>query len=106
MKIRTCIAKEISDKRFLAVIQGAEKHVIHIFDPKIWNVYIGEKICHLSSWCEDLHILQSEDTTIMPILLLRNSWVQDIKLFEINSFVHHRIDILIPKPNEIMNLVV
>ena len=75
-KIRTYIAKESSDKRFVAAVQGAEKHVIHIFDPKISNIYIGEKICHLSSWCEDLHILQSEDTTIMPEKLQRTQKIR------------------------------
>ena len=58
------------------LFKGLKMHVIHIFDPKIWNVYIGEKICHLSSWCEDLRILQSQDTTIMPEKLQRTQKIR------------------------------
>ena len=59
------ITIETSYERLVTTVHGAAKHVIRISDPKIWNVCTGEKVCHLSSWCEYLHILKCEDTTFM-----------------------------------------
>lgn len=99
-------SKKFNDKGFVTAVERAEKHVIRILDPQIWNVCAREKVCHLSSWRENLHVLQSEDIAIMAIVLLRNSRVQNVKALEINPFMHHRSDVCIPKFNEIMNQLI
>lgn len=97
------IIKEVGDKSLVDAVESTEIQHISQSDSYVVNIGCAKHIANWGPRSPVLQIHDSENTTIIPVILLWKSRVHNVKILKVNALTQDRSHILIPDCYEIFN---